>query len=40
MRYGHGGRRGKKASLEEAAKAAKGRFATPAAPTLLIKNGR
>ena len=35
MRYGRGGGRGKKASLEEAAKAVTGRFATPAALTLV-----
>jgi hypothetical protein len=40
MRYGRGGGRGKKASFEEAAKAATGRFATPAAPTLVVNNER
>ena len=38
MRYGRSGGRGKKATLEEAAKAAsKGRFATPPPPTLAIE---
>jgi hypothetical protein len=42
MRYGRSGGRGKKATLEEAAKAAaKGRFATPPPPTLVVnKDGR
>jgi hypothetical protein len=40
MRYGRGGGRGKKAWLEETAKAATGRFATPAAPTLVVNNER